>query len=511
MPQEEYMKKLNTILVICLFLWPMSCLTNDSVTTETRYYPSDSWRTSTPEAQGLDSTQLAKVFDLVKKKDIHIHSLLLIRNGYLVLEAYFYPNSKGIVHDVASVTKSITSILTGISIDKGLIKSLDQPVLDFFIDRKIANLTEYKKKLTIEHLLTMRTGLCRDYAHGEQQLDDTRKTDDWVQYMLDQPMLTEPGTEFAYCTGGTHLLSAVITRATGMNELTFARKYLFEPLGIHEVIWPADPQGNNTGGFDLHLHSIDMARIGYLFLNDGVWKGQQIISKEWVKKSTQIQVTLPDGERYGYLWWSPDENPDLIEARGRGGQRIIFSKEKNIVIVFTGSGFEPGQIGAIIVPALRTDQPLPENPSGYKLLKSQIEAAAKAPESKPVPKLPAVADEISGKTFVFEPNPLGIKSFTLSFGKGAEAKLILIEEDQSEENPIGLDGVYRFSNNSRFGTPEALKGSWISDKEFLLIYNEFANNHLWRISFHFAKGRASVRFVENTGLLNTSFSAKLEK
>jgi len=505
------MRKLNTILMIWVFLCPMSCLITESDTTETRYYPSDTWRTSTPEAQGLDSSQLAKVFDFVKKNDIPIHSLLLIRNGYLVLEAYFYPNSKGIVHDVASVTKSITSILTGISIDKGFIKSVDQPVLDFFTERKIAHLSEYKKKLTIEHLLTMRTGLCRDYAHGEQQLDDMRQTDDWVQYMLAQPIVAEPGISFAYCTGGTHLLSAVITRATGMNELDFARKYLFEPLGIQELIWPADPQGNNTGGFDLHLHSIAMAKLGFLFLNDGVWKGQQIISKEWIKKSTQIQVTLADGERYGYLWWSPDEDPNLIEARGRGGQRIIFSKKTNIVVVFTGSGFEPGQIGAILAPAIRSNQPLPENPSGYELLKSQIEAAARAPRPKPVPKLPAVADEISGKTFVFEPNPLGLKSFALSFDKGAEAKLALTEEDHFEENLIGLDGVYRFSNNSRFGTPEALKGSWISDNEFFLIYNEFANNHLWHISFRFAKGHASVRFVENTGLLNAVFSAKLAK
>ena len=165
------MKKLNAILVICLFLWPMFGLTTKSAITDTRYYPSDTWRTSTPEAQGLDSTQLAKMFDFVIKNDIHIHSLLLIRNGYLVLEAYFYPNSKGVVHDVASVTKSITSILTGISIDKGFIKSVNQPVLDFFADRKIANLSEYKKNLTIEHLLTMRTGLCRNYARGEQHLD----------------------------------------------------------------------------------------------------------------------------------------------------------------------------------------------------------------------------------------------------------------------------------------------------------------------------------------------------
>jgi len=475
------------------------------------YFPTTNWRISTPEAQGIDSEELAKVFDFVKKNDINIHSLLLIRNGYLVMEAYFYPNSKGIIHDVASVTKSITSILIGIAIDNGFIKNVHQPVLDFFADRKIANLDDRKKRLTIEHLLTMRTGLCRDFRDGERQLDDMRQTDDWVQYMLDQPMLTEPGTEFAYCTGGTHLLSAIITQATGLNELEFAQKYLFEPLGINEMIWPADSQGNSTGGFDLHLHPLDMAKIGYLLLNNGIWTDKQIISKKWIEQSTMVHVTLDDGEHYGYLWWSPDESPDLIEARGRGGQRIIFSKQKNVVVVFTGSGFEPGDVGAILAAALCSDQSLPENPEAYKLLTSKIEAAAKAPEPKSVPRLPDIAQKISGKTYQFEPNALGLISFSLLFGNGAEAKLTLIEDDNYEENLIGLDDVYRFSNNSGFGLPEALKGLWISDHEFELIYNEFADNHLWNIRFRFENDSAFVQFIENTGLLNETFSAVLKK
>ncbi|HEX9970824.1 MAG TPA: serine hydrolase, partial [bacterium] len=331
------------------------------------YFPDANWQVSTPEEQGIDSDQLAKVFDFVKENDVNIHSLILVRNGYLVLEAYFYPNSKGVVHDVASVTKSITSILVGIAVDGGFIKNVQQTVLDFFPDRKIADLDDRKKRLTIEHLLTMQTGLCRNFEDGERQLDAMRETNDWVQFMLDQPMLTEPGTEFAYCTGGTQLLSAIITQATGMNELDFARKYLFEPLGIHEVIWPTDPQGNNTGGFDLHMHSLDMAKIGHLLLNNGIWNGRQILFKKWIEQSTKVQVTLDDGERYGYLFWSPNENPDLIEGRGRGGQRLVFSWQRDIILVFTGSGFDPGEIGAILLPALRSNKPLPENPEGIKL------------------------------------------------------------------------------------------------------------------------------------------------
>jgi len=505
------MKYFN-IMEIVIFIIAVALVSVDSIFNwSLNYTPMENWRVSTPEQQGIDSEQLANVFDFVKENEINIHSLLLIRNGYLVLEAYFYPNSKGIVHDVASVTKSITSILIGIAIDKGYIKSVHQPILDFFPGRTIANFDDRKKRLTIEHLLIMRTGFCRNFLDGERQLDDMRQTDDWVQFMLDQPMLTEPGTEFAYCTGGTHLVSAIVTAATGLNELDFARKHLFEPLGIHEVIWPSDPQGNNTGGFDLHLQSIDMAKIGYLLLNDGKWNGRQIVSKKWIEQSTKVHVTLDDGERYGYLWWSPDENPGLIEARGRGGQRIIFSRQKNVVVVFTGSGFEPGDIGTFLTPALRSDQSLPANPEGYQLLKSKIEAAAKSPEPKPVPRLPAVAQEISGKTYQFEPNVLGLISFSLSFGKDTEARLILTEDDNYEESPIGLDGVYRFSNHSRFNLPEALKGAWISDDEFELIYNEFANNHLWIIRFCFEKDSTSVRMIENSGLLDTTISAKIIK
>ncbi len=504
----KYLKFIEASIFIIAITLVITGTTNHSSAT---YFPTVEWRTSAPEQQGIDSEKLAKAFDFVKENDVNIHSLILIRNGYLVLEAYFYPNSKGIIHDVASVTKSITSILIGIAIDKGFIKSINQPVMDFFLGREIANFDARKEWLTIEHLLTMRTGFCRNFQDGERQLDEMRRTDDWVQFMLDQPMLVDPGTEYAYCTGGTHLLSAIITQATGMNELEFAQKYLFEPLGINDVIWPADPQGNNTGGFDLHLQSLDMAKIGYLLLNNGYWNGKQIVSKKWVEQSTEVHVTLDDGERYGYLWWSPDENPDLSEARGRGGQRIIFSNQKNVVVVFTGNGFEPGGIGKVLAPSLISDEPLPENPGRFKLLKNKIEAVVKTPVPKPVSDLPTIAQEIAGITCFFGQNPLGLISFSLSFENDAEAKLILTEDDHYEENLVGLDGVYRFSNNSALGTPEALKGSWISDHEFELIYNEFANNHLWNFRFRFEKDKVLVRCVENTGLFNTTFLATLKE
>ena len=505
------MKHIIRKAIILIILISAFICQGPSKSQSSSYWPTHEWRTSTPEEQGLDSEQMAKLFDFVEENEINIHSLLIVRNGYAVLEAYFYPNSKGILHDLASVTKSITSTLIGIAIDKGYIKSVKQRVLDFFPERKIANLDENKKSLTIEHLLTMTTGFCPDFNHGERQLEQMRRSEDWIQFMLDQPLLSKPGTEFAYCSGASQLLSAIITRATGMSALDFARKHLFEPLGIQDVIWPADPQGNNTGWGDFFMHSKDMAKIGYLFLNKGRWEGKQVISAEWAKQATKQHITLADGEGYGYRWWLPNELPGLYEARGRGGQRICVLPEKNIVAVFTGSGFEPGDIGGFIVASGRSDKPIPENSEGYKLLQRKIKEAAKAPAAKPVPEMPPTAREISGRIYIAEPNDLGLITFSLSFEKRDEASLRLIEDDHEETNPIGLDGVFRFSNNSRFGLPEALRGYWESDQEFYLEYNEFANNHLFRIWIHFGGDSASMRIIENTGLMNTTITARVKE
>jgi CubicO group peptidase (beta-lactamase class C family) len=504
---HNIMLRSNRLLWFLIFILMVSIGYND--TGSRTGILTGTWQNSTPESQGIDSRQLAKIFDYIKENEINIHSTVLIRNGYLIMDAYFYPNSKGILHDVASVTKSITSVLIGIAIDKGYIKSIDQAVLDFFPDRKIENMDNRKRQLTIEHLLTMRTGFCLDFMDGERQLDNMRRTKDWVQYMLDQPLLTNPGEEFAYCTGGTHLLSAIITKATGMNELQFAEKYLFGPLDIHDVIWPADPVGNNTGGFDLHMHAYDLAKIGYLLLNEGIWQEKQIVSKEWIEQSTHF-TSLGD-DLYAYLWWAPDENPDLVEGRGRGGQRLIYSKKRNIVLVFTGSGFDPGEIGELLLPAIRSDQPLPENFSAYKLLQEKTDSAASIPDPTPINTLPPIAQKISYKTYEFEPNSKGWISFSLEFGNRNEAIFKLTEDNHYEENRIGLDNLYRISSNSAFGLPEALKGQWISDNEFEILYNEFANNHLYHLTFSFPFGKdiAKLHVIEATGLLNITLIAKL--
>jgi CubicO group peptidase (beta-lactamase class C family) len=482
------------------------------------YWPSDRWRASSPEAQGIDSGQLAVLFDAVKAKRIPVHSIIVVRNGYLVLEAYFYPFAKGTVHDLASMTKSVLSTLVGIAIDQGRIKSVDQPVLDFFPNRGSPSMDGRWRRLTIRHLLTMTSGFCKDAQSGEQQLTRMRLTEDWVQFLLDSPFVSDPGERFAYCSCASNLLSAVLTRASGMNARAFASRYLYGPLGIREVIWPEDPQGNSTGWGDSYLLPSDMAKLGYLFLRQGVWNGRQILSPHWIREATQSQVRVSEEEDYGYKWWIPKRLPGGFEAHGRGGQRIVVLPSKQLVVVLAGIGqFDPSQIGAPLVPAIRSDEPLPDNPAARRLLSERIREAARPPQKQPVPPLPELARKISGRTLRFQENPYGLKTMQLLFSAGdtGTAKYSFYEpmnrQGGTRESPFGLDGVYRISNTSLlYNLPVAARGEWIDPRQFDLELHMAGFNHLFRFRFQFAADLVSVRMLDD-GVGEFNLQASIEK
>jgi CubicO group peptidase (beta-lactamase class C family) len=259
----------------------------------------------------MDSEALAQAFDYVRQNQIPVHSLLIVRNGYLVLDAYFYPFQEDQVHDGASMTKSITSTLVGIALGKHKLSSLGQPVLSLFPERQVGNRDERKDRMTIEHLLTMTSGLDCHSDHAELTLREMMQSKDWVQFMLDLPMVAEPGSKFEYCSGGMHLLSAIISQCTGSSALEFARHELFEPLGIQDVIWPSDAHGVSHGWGDLHLQPRGMAKIGYLWLNQGRWEGRQIVPVEWMQQATQPHSHPGHSTaEYGYGFWVyPQRNP----------------------------------------------------------------------------------------------------------------------------------------------------------------------------------------------------------
>jgi CubicO group peptidase (beta-lactamase class C family) len=449
----------------------------------------------------MDSEVLADAFDYVREHHTPIHSLTIVRNGHVVLDAYFWPFQDRQFHDLASVTKSITSTVAGIAIGRHELE-LHRPLTSVFDQRKIANLDERKKRVTIEHLLTMTSGLDCYANRGEITLSQMRASADWTQFMLDLPMRDEPGSRFEYCSGGMHLLSAAITKATGLSALEFARRELFAPLGIGNVAWPADGHGVSYGWGDIHLEPRDMAKLGYLWLNHGRWEDTQLIPDEWMSAAVQAQSQpASSDDKYGYgLWIKPNRQPRLFEANGRGGQRISVTPEKNVVVVFTGGEFEPGDIGAFILRAIKSDQPLPESPSAAARLATAVENAATPPQ--PVSFTPPLARTVSGKRYTLAKNPLDLKSFVLTFSGTGGAQLQLELGYRSDPpRPIGLDGVPRVSSYGNFGLPVAVSGRWESYSTFLVDYNEIGNINMYRFRLRFSGNDVEVELSERSRVI----------
>ncbi|KKG83437.1 serine hydrolase domain-containing protein [Methanosarcina mazei] len=483
-----------------------------SVNESATYWPTEGWRTSTPEQQGMESEKLAELLDYIQEKDINIHSLLIIRNGYVVADVYFYPFTNNSVHDVASVTKSFTGTLIGIAISERYIAGVNQPVLDFFPNRTVANVDANKKAMTLEDLLTMRSGLECVNEPYEITTEQMEKSPDWIQFALDLPMAEEPGTRFVYCSSNSHLLSGIISETTGMNESDYAQERLFEPLGISNFIWPSDPQGNNYGWGDLHMTPHDMAKLGYLYLNNGKWDGKQIVPAEWVSESTREQVSLEEDERYVYQWWVPDDNlPERYDARGRGTQLITVVPEENLIVVTTGGGFNADETAPFLVAALKSDKPLPENPAAYGRLQEEINAAAEPPEPGPVRPLPETAKEIEGKTYVLDSNPLDLQSLSLTFDeeKGEALFTVGVAENQTLEYLLGLDNVYRFSPGE-YGLPVAGKGSWESDNVFVAYIDEVANINHYKVTATYQDDQVTILVQDPTWFGDVEFGGRLE-
>jgi len=321
----------KSILFICVYLLiSVSLSAAEFLSKEHNYWPTEGWRTSTPEAQGMRSDVLADMLSLVQEKGYKIDSITVVRNGFIVADAYFYPFRKGMKHSIHSCTKSIISALIGIALDRGYIKGINQSALSFFPNKTIANLDEWKKAITVRHLLTMSSGLkCRDsYRYGYVGYREMLNSTDWIQHVLNLPMETSPGRTFNYSNGVSHLLSGILQNATNMTTLDFAKKHLFTPLGITDVEWQTSPQGIYTGWARMLLTPHDMAKIGWLYLNKGQWEGRQVVSKAWVEKSTKghVEGTLLDiyGGMYGYQWWV--DPAGYYMAIGFQGQFIFVTK-----------------------------------------------------------------------------------------------------------------------------------------------------------------------------------------
>jgi CubicO group peptidase (beta-lactamase class C family) len=429
------------------------------------YWPDRQWRTAQPESQGIDSQALAAVLDQVTEKHLGVHSLLVIRHGYAVLNASFYPYDPAVPHDLASITKTITSTLTGIAVGRGILE-LDRPLLPFFPNEQPANPDEQKRLITIRHLLRMESGLDCGYLPGEQELEQMKRSPNWVRFALSLPMKYAPGAHAAYCSPGYHLLGSALAAAARQTELEFARKNLFEPLGIRDVLWPPDPQGRSHGWGDSHLYPGDVAKIGYLYLHRGEWNGKQIVPADWVALSTAphpADRTGPGG--LGYEWGASNgPNGRQFGASGRGGQSLVVWPDLDMIVVIAAGG-NAGQLAPLIHQAVKSDAALPAAPTAFRQLQEKAAAASKPLPVEAIGPLPALAASVSEAVYRFPINASRLDSLSLKFPSATRASVTVNYLGEELTFPVGLDGRYALGPNGPLHLLGGAMGKWTSESE----------------------------------------------
>ncbi len=342
-------------------------------------WPTRAWSTSSAEQQGLQPSVFAELDRAIRSGAYgYVNRMVVVRNGLLVVNQryrhdyrtisrghndsmgcgegtcddakdlhefnYYHPNWHPFyrgreIHTLQSVTKSITSALIGIAIGRGEIKGVDVPILPFFEDYDLSRVHKRLYRATLADLLTMRTGI---EWHVGEPFDETNSTyrleqsADWIQFTLDEPMDAAPGEKWAYNSGSSQMMSGIIKRATQLHVDQYAEAHLFGPLGIDDYHWKKTPRGfpDTEGG--LYLEAEQLAKIGYLYLQDGIWDGRRILPVGWVQSSVALQVehVNEQGNGYGYQWWRLDRpGVEIWAGLGMGGQYLLVLPEQKLIAV----------------------------------------------------------------------------------------------------------------------------------------------------------------------------------
>ncbi|HLW23939.1 MAG TPA: serine hydrolase [Steroidobacteraceae bacterium] len=367
-PSECGLRSVFRVAALAAMLWSVAaqCASSDTPVTQVA-----------PAAVGIDAAPLERLDHRIKNGQLPlVDSLLVMRCDKIVFDRsyahdygrlyakeahtkgplnarltgpynYFDPTLHPYYHDLRvhslqSISKTVTSVLLGIAIARGDFKApLSTPVLHYFDERAVKNLDDRKRRMTLENLLTMTSGLDwnEDVAYDDPSnpSDLMEASDDWIQFVIDRPMIANPGTVFEYSSGDAELLAYIFQKETHIDIEEYANAYLFQPLGIHAWHWKRSPLGvvDTEGG--LYLRTEDLTKIGQLYLHEGNWHGKRIVSADWVRASISPHIDAREGFKYGYLWWLlPYGKSELAwVARGFGGQRLMVFPDEHLIVTST--------------------------------------------------------------------------------------------------------------------------------------------------------------------------------
>lgn len=356
---HSWPRALALILVLCCFPGAVAFGTEEPEAEQ-------EWPTASPQEAGLDSKATARLVQRLRDGESGaVDGLLVVRHGKLAVEEYFNGFGPDDLHELRSVTKSVVGLLVGVALERGILESIDAPLLPFFPEyESVLYPDPSKAEITLQHLLTMSPGLdCNDFEQFSAGNEGRMyPRGDWVKFFLDLPISqSRPGEGWGYCTAGVMTLGAVLENVTGKRVEELSGPLLFEPMGIETYDWGRpNRRGRTNVCGDLKLRPRDMAKLGQMMLDGGRWKEKQVVSREWVEASTRRHrvrgnnfflesVVEPEDTFYGYLWWVEpwkvgERTVETFYATGFAGQKIFVFPSLDMVVVMTGSNFQSGDL-----------------------------------------------------------------------------------------------------------------------------------------------------------------------
>lgn len=398
---------------------------------------------STPEMEGVSSAGIIDFLNAVDTGTVELHSFMLIRHGKIVAEGWWKPYSPSYKHIMFSASKTFTATAIGLAQSEGKLQLSDK-VVSFFPYSLPDTLSDYMKELTVKHLLTMSVG-------QDPTLMGAGNDEDWVKVFLNHAPVSAPGTVFKYNNLATFMLSAIVQQVTGQTVLQYLKPRIFEPLNIRGIDWDCNPQGINIGAAGLRLRTEDMATFGQLLLQQGKWKGKQLIPGAWVAEATSAKIPsndpgnkrpkeLNDWEQgYCYQMWRGRNN--TVRLDGAGGQFVVLIPDKDAIVVMTAgariSQYALDLMHNYLIPAIKSDKPLAPDPElNRKLSEKEAGLMIRAPFQ--VMAESGFDKKISGREFVLMPNSFGIQSLYFTFS-GKECDIAVKKDNTIEVLRAGLD------------------------------------------------------------------------
>lgn len=453
----------------------------------------------TPESQGVSS---AAILDFIKETEetIHdLHSFMLLRHGAVVAEGWWAPYAANLPHMLFSLSKSYTSTAIGFAVEEGLL-TVDDPVISFFPDDLPKEISKNLAAMKIRHLLSMSTGHTEDTTGALYQ----RRDGNWVKAFLARPVKKKPGTFFLYNTGATYMLSAILQKVTGMKLIDYLQPRLFEPLGIQGAEWEVCPRGINTGGFGLSVKTEDIARLGQLYLQKGMWQGKQIIPAAWIEEASSKQIDngdcRPDSDwvqGYGYQFWRCRNN--AYRGDGAFGQYCIVMPDQDAVLAITGGLSDMQAVLNLVwkhlLPAMHPTA-LPEVPDAQKQLAGKISSLFYAPPQ--AGSTSDLAKGISGKKILFAANEAKIRWVKFAFKKNSCT--FTCQNNKKTHKIICGNGKWMLGETTfPYGKPGkvAASGTWTAPGTYEMTLRFFETPFVLTIRCTFEEERVLMNIKEN--------------